>query len=704
MNGKGNIQKTTSVESIMNRDVLCTDVVGLVGEPFEIECESEFDGATITFYINPDFLGDTKFEDLMFLWYDEENCKFVELETVCNEENYSVSVNTTHFSRYMVVDSSEWFEAWAEDINYNPGVEVSGPAVYNYNTVFVVDCSDSMNYSDSVHYRYVGNAIDAQYPKTCARIEAGHNYIKTMNWSDKAAVIMYSYVPKVITDFTNDKETIKQAFQYTYSMGDTRTNEALIAAADLFSESDLNNPTARNRIVLLTDGQTSITDETIQYLVDKGIIAYGMSFDIISDDNLKKMAEETGGDYYYSKTGEEIIDLCEFLGYIDDFDTTDTDGDGLYDVIETAGMRVQSGRIIYTDPTDDDTDDDGLLDGQEILPKVKIKSAEDLVGTARIKYYEFLNGTNYYFVMASDPTSVDSDDDGLLDNQRVFYDGKVMVPIDPHKLSYDGPTWVWQEQADIANEGAFVATDYTSSPTSTNEEFNDIAKDADYIVGVLLLSKDIIEDNEIVIKYITSRLKLGAEYFAETGADVLDFIYDEDGQAYHSQIDTWQREFGYNEVYDMIFDYGTDMMRGRYFFDYNGIQHVLWFWKGDYWNLQTGAELGLYSYGYTANDIEHYNVVDYEVPMTLTVYNSYNRWASPVLAWVPKDDQWWITAFNVDYTIPVSDNLAMISSVDFSHNSRMYDAVKEGELDKKMNGKVDIIFDDVYKTIWFVWK
>ena len=46
----------------------------------------------------------------------------------------------------------------------------------------------------------------------------------------------------------------------------------------------------------------------------------------------------------------------------------------------------------------------------------------------------------------------------------------------------------------------------------------------------------------------------------------------------------------------------------------------------------------------------------------------------------------------------------MISSVDFSHNSRMYDAVKEGELDKKINGEVDIIFDDEYQTIWFMWK
>ncbi len=35
MEGTGNLQKTTTVESIMNKDILCSEVVGLVGEPFE---------------------------------------------------------------------------------------------------------------------------------------------------------------------------------------------------------------------------------------------------------------------------------------------------------------------------------------------------------------------------------------------------------------------------------------------------------------------------------------------------------------------------------------------------------------------------------------------------------------------------------------------------------------------------------------------
>lgn len=47
----------TSVESVMNTDILCTDVVGLIGEPNEIETTSEFDTATLTFTIDKSKLG-----------------------------------------------------------------------------------------------------------------------------------------------------------------------------------------------------------------------------------------------------------------------------------------------------------------------------------------------------------------------------------------------------------------------------------------------------------------------------------------------------------------------------------------------------------------------------------------------------------------------------------------------------------------------
>lgn len=78
----GNLQNTMTIDSIMNVDILCTEVVGLIGEPFEIETTSEFDSADITFKIDKSKLNGTSFDDLLFLWYDEENDIFMEMDTI----------------------------------------------------------------------------------------------------------------------------------------------------------------------------------------------------------------------------------------------------------------------------------------------------------------------------------------------------------------------------------------------------------------------------------------------------------------------------------------------------------------------------------------------------------------------------------------------------------------------------------------------
>lgn len=139
----GNINRTTSVESIMGKHYLYTEVVGLVGEPFEIETSSEFDTATLTFTIDKSKLGDTEFDNLMFLWYNEEKDEFVELETIFDVENSKASIITTHFSKYMIVDSAAWFNAWRNAPDYREG-EVS----QSVDTVITIDVSGSMSASD----------------------------------------------------------------------------------------------------------------------------------------------------------------------------------------------------------------------------------------------------------------------------------------------------------------------------------------------------------------------------------------------------------------------------------------------------------------------------------------------------------------------------------------------------------------------------
>lgn len=130
----------------MDKDVICSEVVGLVGEPFSIETTSQFDTATLTFKFDQSKLGETAFDSLMFLWYDEENFEFVELETFYDYVNSTVSIETTHFSRYMVVDKYLWFEAWNKELNYT-SISYEKSACYS---VLAVDCSGSMSSYDPI--------------------------------------------------------------------------------------------------------------------------------------------------------------------------------------------------------------------------------------------------------------------------------------------------------------------------------------------------------------------------------------------------------------------------------------------------------------------------------------------------------------------------------------------------------------------------
>jgi hypothetical protein len=106
----GNLEKNLTIESVYNVDLLSTDVVGLIGDPFKFEVTISFESADITFTINQSKLNDTNFDDLWVLWYDKYNQRFIE----CTSENDFVT--TKHFSKYMVVNKKEWYRVWEESL------------------------------------------------------------------------------------------------------------------------------------------------------------------------------------------------------------------------------------------------------------------------------------------------------------------------------------------------------------------------------------------------------------------------------------------------------------------------------------------------------------------------------------------------------------------------------------------------------------
>lgn len=111
--GADNAQLT----NVYGVNFLHTGVVGLFGCPVEVTA-SEFDGAHIIFSYDSAGLNLVPPQNLLVLWYDEQNSSYRELEANLNEALCTVSLDISQGGAYMLVDRYEWFRAWgyeAED-------------------------------------------------------------------------------------------------------------------------------------------------------------------------------------------------------------------------------------------------------------------------------------------------------------------------------------------------------------------------------------------------------------------------------------------------------------------------------------------------------------------------------------------------------------------------------------------------------------
>lgn|GEM_PF-1377784 len=88
------------------------DVVGLVGEPVDVKLEErdEANGGKLAFFYDPNELKGVRPDALMFLWYDEENDKYVEFEdVVLDTDYYNVSIDIEKPGVYMLVNKYHWY-------------------------------------------------------------------------------------------------------------------------------------------------------------------------------------------------------------------------------------------------------------------------------------------------------------------------------------------------------------------------------------------------------------------------------------------------------------------------------------------------------------------------------------------------------------------------------------------------------------------
>lgn len=387
MSTNGNLERNLKIESMYGIDAMSSDVYAMIGEPFNFETSTKFNQARITFTIDQSKLGDAKFDNLIILWYNEQEQIFEEMPTTRNKAQSTISTKTTHFSQYMIVDSEKWFDNWEASFNELREMWSDGKTTYkSMNTVFIVDCSSDMSNGDS-------------------RISICQNIMNNMMTNDKAAVITYASGVNSATGFMNPQSALADLKSNISNFG---ISSSLIRAFDKAMNLVYNSDAEMNRIIIVTTSNTQFTFNLDNYNlsgVNVNVIDLGSYSESKS---LLNVTQRTGGGFYNAITadaltyqkGEEIYTPPQFIG-------EDSDGDTIPDIVEEYGLKP-NGQRIGTNKLLKDTDGDGLDDNVELRFSVdNFKNDMD-------------NDNRYYcraLYMATDPTKKDTDGDELLDSE-----------------------------------------------------------------------------------------------------------------------------------------------------------------------------------------------------------------------------------------------------------------------------------------------
>ncbi len=439
ISAKGSLEGKVFVENTYETDKLSRDVVGLVGCPINIETFIEFDTAEIVFSYDESLLGETNENNLCIMWYDEENKEYKLLEnSVCNTENNTVSCVTTHFSTYLLVDKQIWLDVMRQNIDYNSYTYTDDELV-NYDIIIALDytmTSEEVKEQEEIANNIIDGMIEGDrilifYTKADG-VSARYTSTYALSWATNKDAAREALNPNAFSSIFSQNYILptgaydactELAIQaVSIAMPDDSENEKLAFVFYSGNWYNENNGTAKFNLV------TGI-DDAIEEEIKIHTISLGENTNDYMDEEIRR----TYGQSFVAKTLEELKGLLQ--NYLDvetsntciveEFDYHDTDGDGLYDTYEINGMRIQNGTVVYTDPFNADSDNDGLSDYQEMGG----------IPTEWIDYTEYKEYVCVLNRQVSDPNDANSTDKKLKSTYMIV-DNVDYIPYSEKTYNY----------------------------------------------------------------------------------------------------------------------------------------------------------------------------------------------------------------------------------------------------------------------------
>lgn len=509
--------------------------------------------ASIAFHYDPAQLAANAIDpqNLAIVWYDEENDIVTLLDSNVNTTDNTVSVTTSHFSKYAVVNLVEWMKAWTTSL---PTIRTDETPYYS--VALAMDCSGSMSGE-----------------KMSKSIEAAQNMIDVLMDNDRVTLLAFEDRTTKLLDQMqltsisdigekiDNREIIKEKIAGLRASGGTDIEEVLQVSL----QSKSTDPQYQSFVILLSDGQDRVSDSLLADLKANGqrVITVGIGSDV-DQTMMQKIANATDGTYLYC---ENAGDLAAAFRAIQDAyigSSVDTDGDGLPDLVETTGMRDQYGEIWTTDPNNPDSDGDGISDGEEMgtyhalaqypyfqrvsrPDRYTVKSDEAYLLMPENMMYAFDSGDNkltleVYVTDGSYRMVPDlltpPDDDGI--PKEYVYSPPVNLKVEVSNL----PDGVILENLNTINEGMIDGTlatsykttavlSYTKNVTLENVTWNVTADNCsewsgyaeDGIKATYVKKTQSVSKTKIPSRQETSRLDQARLDLAQSASDLVNKLY-----------------------------------------------------------------------------------------------------------------------------------------------------------------------------------
>lgn len=350
------INYTTEIRT--DGDVYSDNLVGLVGVPLVFETESKFDKANIciTYKYLPK---GKKVKDLGVLWSNEKEGRYEVLKSKVNAKKKSISFEIEHTGSFIVVDIKEWNGIWDNPITHG----------------------DSKKATDSCDLAFIYHITERKENLWLKEIQdAMYELTDIMMPGEKEILLEYSSsMLRQLQGLTSDRKKIKNAIEQLKVRKAGEIKEFKVSSDGIkkgIKELRKGDKTNGKILYIISDKDICYNEQVVNQARQEHVKIFVIN---ISKKNklkdLKKYTKKTEGFYYSLKNRRDIQGILFEIKHIvlEGIDTTDTDGDGLFDVYEKKGVRVLNGRVIKLNPYKKDTDEDGQTDLEEMGYPVWIK-------------------------------------------------------------------------------------------------------------------------------------------------------------------------------------------------------------------------------------------------------------------------------------------------------------------------------------------